>query len=47
MVVQSTHRPVLLLEAAKKKCHLPRNICGNITTLTKKVCRLAMIHNKL
>ena len=46
MVVQSAHHPVLILEAAKKTCHLPRNIFDNITTVTKKVCRLGMIHNK-
>ena len=46
MVVQSTHHPVLMLEAAKKTCHLLRNICDNITTVTKKVCHLGMIHNK-
>ena len=46
MVVQTAHPPVLILEAAKKACHLPRNIYDNITTVTKKVCRLGMIHNK-
>ena len=46
MVVQSTHQPVLILEAAKKTYHLPRNICDNITTVTKKFCCLGMIHNK-
>ena len=42
MIVQSTHHRVLILEAAKKMCHLPRNICDNITTVSKKVCRLGM-----
>ena len=46
MVVQSTHYPVLVSKATKKTCHLPRNICGNITTVTKKVCRLGMIRKK-
>ena len=46
MVVQSTHHLVLILEAAKKTCRLPRNIYENITTATKNVCRLGMIHNK-
>ena len=46
MVGQSTHHPVLILEAAKMTCHLPRNIFDNIITVTKKVCRLGMIHNK-
>ena len=46
MVVQSTPHPVLILEAAKKTRHLPRNICDNITTATKNVCCLGMIHNK-
>ena len=46
MVVQSAHHPVLILEPAKKTRHLPRNIYDNITTVTKKACRLAMIHNK-
>ena len=36
MIVQTTHNPVLILESAKKTCHLPRNICDNITTVTKK-----------
>ena len=39
MVVQSAHHPV-------KTCHLPRNIYDNITTVTKNVCRLGMIHDK-
>ena len=46
MVVQSTHHTVLILEATKKTCHLPRNIYDNIKTVTKKVCRLGMIHKK-
>ena len=46
MVVQSAHHPVLILEAAKKTCHLPRNTYDNITTVTKKICRLGLIHNK-
>ena len=46
MVVQSTHHPQLVLEAARKMCHLPRNICDNITTVTKNVCCLGMIRNK-
>ena len=46
MVVQSTHQPVLILEASIKTCHLPRNICDNITTVTKNVCRIGMIRNK-
>ena len=46
MVVQSAYHPILILEAAKKTCHLPRNISDNITTVTKKVCRLGMIHKK-
>ena len=46
MVVQSAPHPVLILAAAKKSCHLPRNIYGNITTVTKKVCCLGMIHKK-
>ena len=46
MVVQSAHHPVLILEATKKTCHLPRNICDNIATVTKKVFHLGMIHNK-
>ena len=46
MVVQSVHQPVLILEATKKTCHLSRNIYDNITTVTKKVCRLGMIRNK-
>ena len=36
MAAQSTHYPALVLEAAKKTCHLPRNVCDNITTVTKK-----------
>ena len=44
--VQSTHRPVLILQAAKKTCHLLRNICDNIAAVTNKICRLAMIHTK-
>ena len=36
MVVQSAHHSVLILEAAKITFHLPRNICDNITTVTKK-----------
>ena len=46
MVVQNAHHTVLILEATKTTCHLPRNTCDNITTVTKKVCRLGMIHNK-
>ena len=46
MVAQSAHHPVLILEDAKKTCHLPRNIYDNITTVTKKVCHLGIIHNK-
>ena len=34
MVVQSTQHPVLILEAAKKARHLPRNICDNIAIFT-------------
>ena len=45
MVAQSTHHPVLILKPAKKACRLPRNVCDNITTVTKKVCRLGMIRN--
>ena len=37
------HHPVLILKAAKKTRHLPRNICDNIATAIKKVCRLGMI----
>ena len=37
---RAPHHPVLILEAAKKTCHLPRNICDNITTATEKVFRL-------
>ena len=44
--VQSTHHPVLILQAAKKTCHLLRNICDNIAAVTNKMCRLAMIHTK-
>ena len=44
--VQSTHRPVLILQAAKKTCHLLRNICDDIAAVTNKMCRLAMIHTK-
>ena len=36
MVVYSIHHPVLILEAVKKTCHLPKNICDNIKTVTKK-----------
>ena len=36
MVVQSVHHSVLILEATKKTCHLPKTICDNITTVTKK-----------
>ena len=43
---EHTHQPVLILEAAKKICRLPRNICDNITTVTKNVCRLGMTHSK-
>ena len=46
MVAQSAYHPVFILEAAKKTCHLPTTIYDNITTVTKKVCRLGMIHNK-
>ena len=46
MVVQSAHHPVLISKADKKTCHLPRSICENITTVTKTVRRLGMIHNK-
>ena len=46
MVVQSISHPILILETTKKTCHLPRNICDNMITVTKKVCRLGMIHNK-
>ena len=46
MAVQSTHHPVLILEVSKRMCHLPKNICDNITTVTKKVCLLGMIRNK-
>ena len=45
MIVQSTHHPVLILEAAKKTCHLPRNICDNMTTVPKNVCCLSLITN--
>ena len=37
MIVQSTHHPVLILETTKRTCHLPRNICDNITAVTKKI----------
>ena len=43
---QSTHHPILILEATKKTLHLTRNICDNITAVTKNDCRLGMIHNK-
>ena len=43
MVVQSAHHPILISEAAEKTYHLPRNIFDNITTVTKKACRLGMI----
>ena len=46
MIAQTTRHPVLILEAAKKTCHLPRNICDNITAVTKKNCRLGITHNK-
>ena len=46
MVVQSTHHPVLILETTKRTCHLPRNICDIITTVTKKNFRLGMIHDR-
>ena len=46
MVAQSTHHPGLILESAKNTCHLPRDICDNITTETKKICWLDMIYNK-
>ena len=46
MVFQNTHHPTLILEATKKTCHLPRNNCDNITTVTRKVCSLSIIHNK-
>ena len=46
MVVQSKHYSVLILKAPKKTCHLLRNVCDNITTVTKKVCCLGMIHNE-
>ena len=46
MVVQSSQHPILILEASKRTCHLPKNICDNITTVTKKICRLGMIRNK-
>ena len=46
MVAQNAHHTVLILEATKKTCHSPRNPCDNITTVTKTVCRLGMIHNK-
>ena len=47
MIVQTTRHPVLILEAAKKTCHLPRNICDNIKAVTKIICHLGIIHNKL
>ena len=47
MAVQNTHQPVLILEAAKETCHLSRNICGNIAIVTKNVCCLGMIRNKV
>ena len=43
----STYHPVFILEDDKKTCHLPRNICDNIATVTKNVGRLGMIHNKV
>ena len=46
MVFQNTHHPTLILEATKKTCHLPRNNCDNITTVTRKVCSLSIIYNK-
>lgn len=46
MVVQSTHHPISILEAIKTTCHLPRNVCDNIAIVTKKLCRLFMIHYK-
>ena len=47
MAVQNTHQPVLILEAAKATRHLPRNICDNIAIVTKNVCCLGMIRNKV
>ena len=46
MVVPTIDHLVLILEAAKKMCHLSRKICHSITAVTKKVSRLSMIHNK-
>ena len=46
MVAQTTQYPVLILEATKRTCYLPRHICENITTVTKKVYRLGMIYDK-